>query len=147
MTPVNSAEPPASRSSRCAYVGGARDVAGVPEGLQFRNQIDAMAARVLGKQLQLFGRDGIVMGHQAGDSCESQCGSLMVGQAKVKAVHLPVRTELDDPAVVIKRLWDAGGIHHQAAHFCGRCFERFLDTQFCEQAWTQGCADDGDSRA
>src|ERR1700733_948314 len=94
-----------------------RNVSCVPERLQFRDQVDTVALRVLNQAFQLFGSKCISMGHKIGNRREAHRTPLVVSQAELKGIQLPVRTELYHPLVVVHGLRNAAGVYHKPAYF------------------------------
>ena len=97
--------------------GRAGDVASMSKGFQFGDEVDTMASSVLRQVVELFGCESMIVKEEIGDGGEAHCTTLVVGDAELQGVELPVGAEIDDAAVVGERLGDAGGVEHEAAEF------------------------------
>ena len=99
-------------------VGGrAGDEAGVAERLDFRDDVDVVGLREEGKGVKLVGREGVFVRDKLGSRGEAESGSLVVCNAEVDGVELPLGAEGDEAAVGVERFRYAGGVNHEAADF------------------------------
>ena len=97
--------------------GRASDVSGMSEGFEFGDEVDTMAASVLRQVVELLGCESMIVEEEIGGGREEHCATLVVGDAELEGVELPVGAEVDDAAVIRERFGDACGVEHEAADF------------------------------
>ena len=115
MTPVKSAAPARVAVEQVGVSRRARDVTRVSERLHFREEIHAPRSAVLGELVQFLRREGVGVRNEVRDGGEPERRALVVSEAELQSVELPIGAEVDHAAVVGERFRNAGSVHHQAA--------------------------------